>query len=507
MFAIASSLEYLVTMAFGSDDLTPYSAQYTWNSNQMAHAMMGFCLAVCWLTFVISWHPGRFRKAERTAAPLSLLGRVRRWFRELPMDAYVVALFATIPAKEVVDIVLDRGLFARSPVQPNQSSLLFDSVTDTSFWWSGMFLAAAVLALFTKEERGLRVAIPVTGLASCVLFWVYVAGGVWQNQKQTFDVSGMPFNYTRLAVLPGRNEVHFAETSPTKWPELEAFRAQVVAAPRSARPPQAHYVIFGGTPVQRSKLAVAMGCEFAFKLRDNRRYVDNAQALRVMYLTAVGALERPETLLDVDADRLECVIIDDLDVSTKLPSNVSDENLFRFYRDAAEAPTPRPTVPDATGTTGRSPNLPRSKPTVTIPKLDFDKLNRSRMIPIPEARTKQAEVEVPKADIEKLAPPRTPRTVAPDAVQEAKEELEARVAALNSLGAKAKLPDGAKPEDGGISTVWVLAGHPGTSESTRTAWGVRRKFWIREIAMILGVKETELKIIELVDRPSGAAQP
>lgn len=33
MFAIASSLEYLVTMAFGSDDLTPYSAQYTWNSN------------------------------------------------------------------------------------------------------------------------------------------------------------------------------------------------------------------------------------------------------------------------------------------------------------------------------------------------------------------------------------------------------------------------------------------------------------------------------------------
>lgn len=160
----------------------------------MAHAMMGFCLAVCWLTFVISWHPGRFRKAERTAAPLSLLGRVRRWFRELPMDAYVVALFATIPAKEVVDIVLDRGLFAESPVQPNQSSLLFDSVTDTSFWWSGMFLAAAVLALFTKEERGLRVAIPVTGLASCVLFWVYVAGGVWQNQKQTFDVSGMPFN-------------------------------------------------------------------------------------------------------------------------------------------------------------------------------------------------------------------------------------------------------------------------------------------------------------------------
>jgi hypothetical protein len=504
----SSSFQYFVGMAFGSDDLTPYTAQYAWNSNQMAHAMMGFCLAVCWLTYIIAQHPGRHRVAERSAdPPPTRRGRLFRRLRELPMDLYVVLLFATIPAKEIADITLDRGMFAASPVQPNQSSLLFDSVTDTTFWWAGMFLAAAVLALFTKEERGLRFAVPLFGLAGCAAFWVYVAGGVWQNQKQTFDVSGMPFNYTRLAVLSGRTDIHFAEKSPLKWPELEAFRAQVAQAPTTGRPPQKHFVIYGGTPAQRSKLAVAMGCEFAFKLRENRKYVDDRESLRVMYVSAVAALERPEALIAGEIELLECVIVDDLDVGTKLPSRVGDDQLYRFYRNSADlpAPAPRATSPSAQSAPTKAP--PPARGYVAIPKEDLRKLNASkgRPLKLDEGSTSKSHVELPKAEFEKLAPPSKPLDRNAD-LNEAKEELEARVTALKSFGRKTKLERDRKPEDGGISTIWVLAGHPGTKDSTHAAWVVRRDEWVNEIAAILDVDRGVLQIVELVESPGGAAR-
>jgi hypothetical protein len=505
--ASPSSLQYFVGMAFGSDDLTPYTAQYAWNSNQMAHAMMGFCLAVCWLTFVISLHPGRHRVAERTVdPPPTRRGRLTRWLRELPMDLYVVLLFATIPAKECADIILDRGMFAGSPVQPNQSSLLFDSVTDTSFWWAGMFLAAAVLALFTKEERGLRFVVPVLGLVGCATFWVYVSGGVWQNQKQTFDVSGMPFNFTRLAVLSGRNEIHFADNSPVKWPELESFREKIVQAPLAGRPPQKHFVIYGGTPAQRSKLAVAMGCEFAFKLRENRKYSDDRESLRVMYVSAVASLERPEALIAGDIDLIECVIVDDLDVGIKLPSRVDDDQLYRFYLNSADlpAPAPRTTAPSAQAAPPSKERRP-ARGNITIPLEDLKKLNASKGKPLDlgEGSASKKTVELSKAEFEKLAPPSKP----PDrnaALNEAKEELEGRVTVLKSFGRKTKLPGDKKPEDGGISTIWVLAGHPGTKDSTHAAWLIRRDEWVKEIADILGVDRGVLQIVELVETPNGA---
>ena len=49
----ASGFAWFLSQAFGSDDLTAYTAEYTWNSNQMAHAMMGFCLALSSTAIVV----------------------------------------------------------------------------------------------------------------------------------------------------------------------------------------------------------------------------------------------------------------------------------------------------------------------------------------------------------------------------------------------------------------------------------------------------------------------
>jgi hypothetical protein len=484
-------------MAFGSDDLTPYTAQYTWNSNQMAHAMMGFCLAVCWLFVVLAIHPGR---GHPKPPPGGVVSWVRRRLVGLPTDFYVVLLFAAIPAKEVADLLLDAAGHAGSPVKANTASLVFDSVTDISFWWTGMFLAAAIMAWFTREEKRLRRVVPVVGLAACLAFWLGYAGTVWQNQKQAFDASGMPFNYTRLAVLSGRDEIAFGPTSEVGWEQLEAdFRQQVVAAEPGKRPPQRHYVIYGGTPELRSKLAVSMGCEYAFKLRADAKYANDLAGTRVRYLTAVGVLEHPAVLERAQVDLLECVIIDDLDVATKLPSRVAPTKSLRYYRNVARNSTDQK---------------------ADIPVDVLQEAAGERLPPRQPSKQSPSKVEVSLGELEKVMPAGPPPPPPPAAdpkkkppapaevLEEAKDELESRVEVLRSFGRKTR-PIKPQHDEDGISTIWVLAGHPGAANSgTYRAWVERRDAWLREIQLLLNVGPDAIRLIEIRDpRPPNGVTP
>ena len=75
MFAAATGpkgLDWFLSQAFGSDELTAYTAEYTWNSNQMAHAMMGFALAVVWLRLAISRWERYHRRRDADATHFRL---------------------------------------------------------------------------------------------------------------------------------------------------------------------------------------------------------------------------------------------------------------------------------------------------------------------------------------------------------------------------------------------------------------------------------------------------
>ena len=111
----------MLSRCFGSDVYIAYTAKYTWRSNQMAHAMMGFAgttlLAAGALS--LSW------------SPLWALG------------------FAAIPvSKDLTDLLLDRARASRKtqafPV--NMRELACDAATDVFFWLFGMMLSLTLMS-------------------------------------------------------------------------------------------------------------------------------------------------------------------------------------------------------------------------------------------------------------------------------------------------------------------------------------------------------------------------
>ncbi len=478
-----SSFQYIVSMAFGSDDLTPYTAQYAWNSNQMAHAMMGFCIAVCCLFGLIVCHPELKKKAKHSAGSDPWSVRVHNFLLGFPLDFYVVLLFASIPFKEAVDLYLDSQNYSQSPVKANMGNLYFDSLTDISFWWTGMFLGTFMVAWFTSEERVLRRSVPLLGLIVCGAFCYFYAGPIWQNQKQTFDNSGMPFNYKRLAVLSGSNDLTIADNSPVQWAHLESgFRQPITQAEPSKKPPHQHFVIIGGDPAGRSRLAVSLGCEYAFRLRERHKYQNDEQSVRVKYYTATALLEKPTVLESLDTALMECVIIDDLDVATERPTKIDPDQAADYYKSVARE---------------------RHDQNVIIPVEQLNKFNSEKIPLNSKALTKSPRMaQLSLKEFQKLPPPKVRNIVPPGAVDpeatngSEKAELRARALALKELGLRTR-PTNEESKDG-ITTIWVLAGNPGTSTSTTyQSWMKRKDGWIAEIAELLGVNREELRIIEL----------
>lgn|GEM_PF-4130231 len=457
---------------FGSDELTPYTAEYAWNSNQMAHVMMGFCIAVCWLLFALS-----LTAKSATPAPdgcTSFLRRALDWLKGVALIWFVVLLFASIPLKEVADLMLDGAKFADSVVSPNTKRLVFDSVTDISFWWTGMFLAAMFIGIFVRKDGKYRVWAPAIGLVACIAFWYFLAADKWLDQKRTFDKSNMPFNYTRLAVLAGegegRTKVHFADESKIKWPELESFRKDVVDADR---PAQQHYVLIGGLPDVRSRLAVGMGCEYALKIRPDAGQFTGDELVRIRYLSAATALERPKLLEETSVlKNLECVVIDHLDVSMARPSEAQAETYFRVKEQVATkigsktASVPRRVVDNL-----KAPNKnfipdPKNPETLQVP---LDELAALKKAAIEQQRAEALKAVAPKLQSERLA-------------------------AIQQLGKKASL--------GQVSTIWVLTGFDGAKDpQAKAEWTKRKDGWVDEIAEILEVKRGDLRIVELKEPP------
>ena len=425
--------------SFGSDELEHYTAEYTWLANQMAHAMMAFCLVTCWALFVFSLkqrftaederlktlrkeaakardavaraaeaaalpatgtlqatavvvpdpangeaaalpateelqeepgakgeevqagqargHPpveaavsdsvvertaahqhaeAAHQRAEAVAAELQNKINALSWpTRKLYLartGRLIAAPFLLLVLKELIDIVSDISQFDGSRIPPRFLNPLLDSVTDLMFWWAGMCLALFVASLFYGKSRGWIVS-TFLGFVICLGVGYLYLGTHWLNQKKTFDRSGLPLNYQRLVKLMTFWDTPETPTRPGRTPRIPApfpedrredqnqtlTRIQGIAAGDEGTSP-GHFVLTRGLPEDRTKLAVSLGCEFAFRLRFRERSQGEDQRRKVVYTSLVKALDDPEALIDTNSRAaLQCVIIDDLDVTIDPP--------------------------------------------------------------------------------------------------------------------------------------------------------------------------------------------
>jgi hypothetical protein len=398
--------------SFGSDELDHYTAEYTWLANQMAHAMMGFCLMACYTLFVFNFkqrmaaerktlqaldekarargevqqaadseaavreaivaaevrtgtvnsahrdsaeaaresartkQPERVQ-AEAEAAALRQVIASRGWFSRFldrtPTDVLMSFPFLLLVLKELVDITSDYFQFNASRLPVRYVNPLLDSVTDLLFWYAGMWLSLFVASFYFDQQR-YRLPGAVLGFVLCLLAGYVWLGDYWLNQKKTFDRSGLPLNYQRLIKLTNDwDDTEKYSTHPfandrldVQYDLLKEMQGIAAGDPGSAR---AHIVVSGGLPAERSRLAVSLGCEFAFRLRfDEWRPVENERK-KVLYTTVVQSLDYPEGLLANNKSSLKCVIVDDLDVTIDPPIELLTNatavfpDLVHYYSD------------------------------------------------------------------------------------------------------------------------------------------------------------------------------
>lgn len=263
---------------FGSDATVATTAVYTWLANQMSHTTMGFFVGVVWIA------------------------AAERYF---PQPGWLVWLVLVFPvAKDAIDYGMD-AFYRADPFVINHMELLLDWLTDDFFWWFGMMMAFALVS----EERILWGLLAAT-LAVGILGSYLLGARCWLVQKQMYDVSRMPINFTRLIKYPkAERDSRFTAAAIRKLAEFQ----QHAAAHRTGDSLGRHYVLTGGRAVHRSELAVSMGCE----------YISHWKGTYM--ISAVKLLEDPTRLTTACKmaaalkRQVHCFIIDDLNVSLPIP--------------------------------------------------------------------------------------------------------------------------------------------------------------------------------------------
>jgi hypothetical protein len=280
----SKGLGTFVTNSFGSDEFLPYSAEYSWLANQMAHAMMGFCIAAIWVQ----------------------LGK--RWYWP-----YVIA-----PAKAPIDYLVSVG-FAQGHFRPPAWEFWFDKATDVFFWSFGMTLAVAIFA--TNSWWGAHRKYKILGTVAVGVTGSLLLGQWWVRQKDAFDSSEIPNSYVRLCNFEKGGARLIDEKAPTgNGYEILDRYVETIEQPA---PAGTHLVIIGGDATHRTRLALALGCEHT------------ARVQLAYYTTLTKALEDParidQFMQDVARPKkdqgcpLRCVILDDVNTLMPMPSLTPEE--------------------------------------------------------------------------------------------------------------------------------------------------------------------------------------
>lgn len=217
--------------AFGSDVYERYTALYTWESNQVAHAGMGFFgAAVLVIDTAMLFGPG----------PWALLG--------LP--------FFIVPfMKDVTDYAIDT--WRQHPAFPSdRRELILDWIADDLHWAAGIILAVG----FALIPAGAN--IWLVGIYWPLALIVIAAGVIWSRrhfvpEKQSIDDAGLLY-YARLARFTG-------SVSDADANAVLDFIEGHASAP-------AHLLVSGVRGTGKTELALAVAAELAVS-RVRVRYI------------------------------------------------------------------------------------------------------------------------------------------------------------------------------------------------------------------------------------------
>lgn len=272
-----TSLINIAGKQFGSDVYARYTAVYSWNANQMAHAMMGFAGTTLFM---------------HTAM-------------QLGCDFWYGAFFYAIPLlKDLTDVVADRSVpthqFSTRP--SHRREIWLDAVTDNFFWVIGLLLALFVGAM-SYEGRPWWSCVLILAVVLLLVTGIFVARRHFVAQKRQFDVSGLPY-YFRLPCYSGKLCVNKKSHSPTLGPitEVENF---VYKHGTSVR----HLLLYGPPRSFKTTLAVAIGSGLTVRRRDVR-YLSKVRLVEEYAAPALGGCNLTEPIPPHNAD---IVIVDDLD--------------------------------------------------------------------------------------------------------------------------------------------------------------------------------------------------
>ena len=262
---------------FGSDVYTHYTAVYTWNSNQMAHAMMGFAGTTLFM-----------HAATR-----------------LGLEFWYGALFYVIPfLKDMTDVIADRSAPTRQfkIKAAHRCEIWLDAVTDNCFWVTGLILALFVMAM-SGEVRPWWACVAILAMILLFTTGIFVARRHFNEQKRQFDISGLPY-YFRLPCYSGKlatdPDSDHSKRGPVEEVERFAYKEWENAS---------HLLLYGPPRCFKTTLAVAIGSGLSVR-RQAVRYLSKA---RLIEEHAAAASDGYTATVPISLHKADILIIDDLD--------------------------------------------------------------------------------------------------------------------------------------------------------------------------------------------------
>lgn len=235
---------------FGSDNYSPYTAEYTWLTNQFGHFAVGAGISSVIFALVLFFHQ---------SPPGASLGPSFYWVS--PLCALIGVVGYVL--KEVGDIEFERQKQSLGVVFPiDYREIARDGAADVFFVSAGIVLAQLMLlvGLFSLQQ-GLK-ALPGTTtvlISAVILILASVAIRivmVYVPEKRCFDRSGLP-GFFRLPRYRRKLE-------PVQSPD------PILAFAREEQTAMKMVVIQGPPGAGKTTLAIGIACEFAHRGKQPR---------------------------------------------------------------------------------------------------------------------------------------------------------------------------------------------------------------------------------------------
>lgn len=281
---IGKTLKDFLKNIWGSDTTTPYTAEYTWLANQVAHATLGFLLGCIWI----------------------LIGR-----NFFTINGWQYLILSVSLIKEIIDFLMDL-LNRVNSFKLNKREIILDCLTDFLFATFGALLSFSFF--LNNQVKWLNIILVLAIGLPLILFATFK---IWLPRMRMFDFSQMPFNNCRLIKYENVSSI-FEQADIDKINKLQNDIA-FIKQNNSSFP---DIILSGNNAITKSKLAISIGCEFI-------SYWKGAYCISMAKL-----LEKQEIFFDIIQHNqspkkffIKAFILDDINVNLPIPTFiVNSEN-------------------------------------------------------------------------------------------------------------------------------------------------------------------------------------